>query len=1084
MNLDFRIDWGYQMLYSRRLYHPAYNWDGHLETSSIDARLSVSLLNYPNCWWAFCYDPIEVKLETPAWEQSTRRRIAGIHVIAECDEKCQFKLVTASGIFHFSAKQIIDDGRISFYVGPKYGFCSVNVTRNHFFWFRPQLKTGQARFDAFNLPLKHHHQRHFEMAILSPESEVSIPFELNEEKSDHHKLEVLCHLQGMILSPERLKVSLPAGNSSSKHGFTQFITPDGDCNHVDAEIDLEFCVKNIVSHKVQHYFRFHDMEVLLLEDVWGRLELESGQYEITLKNLDKTYSLHIVQLVFEPKVTRHLQLTLPKWALVDNEQIGRIFAVRSEHVAITIPALLSEMVMHSSPGISIEVEPAANIIEIDLQPGWNEFKFTLTLPMCKQQVIAKSLSGESIGVIDAVYKLKNETPEVMVGFDMTVVPHDDFGDMDWLLDYTFRTQLANTVLFRAFRPYPFDTITPSDELCTRWGKFCKDHHIYVQSVNCHFSGALSESAGKYMHNGGLHEYTGVVYASDPTDDSASDDMRAASERFVKYLKENIDKYKNTKVRHAYGDSSGGSRYAYMAGSQYSRVETMVSHTQHICSLQRPTAEIFGGGDWGVHIAIQHSALLYQKDWHLGMYYLSLLQPWVMGASNIYEEDSLFILFKEVTQGWDDALTKGKRDMTREFLRFVKTHPRDGKIMRSIASIEGRYAAPFNGISCGPDQDPSFTVWGKFGNKSKAWGHGQPEKAHQLLDILMPGASTHPFKQDYTKRRFFFSGTPFGDFDQVPIEADSSYFEQYKLMLNLGWNTLVDEDLYKLRSFVRQGGKLFTGLPQFSTHIKRDFLIDMADLALYNNGDLSEFCGIKILGCGEHFSGQTKSLDGTEYPAVSLSREPSFSQDEDGLCHLAEVEVCGAEIVMVDATNGKPLLVKNQYGNGIVYTLTAWCYPGHEDLGKIVASILTKLCQENLHDINIEQAENELFWNVRNMGGRDYCVMLLNTDWSNHANIKKAKLITPRHNINIEVKEREVKIIYIFDDIILEPSIGMYIERTGDNDEIIVHGVDRQMLKMTSSSGNSRCVEFEFLNSTLHKLNIRNAERCLSAFGCF
>lgn len=30
MKLDFRIDWGYQYLYSRRHYHPVYLWDGRM----------------------------------------------------------------------------------------------------------------------------------------------------------------------------------------------------------------------------------------------------------------------------------------------------------------------------------------------------------------------------------------------------------------------------------------------------------------------------------------------------------------------------------------------------------------------------------------------------------------------------------------------------------------------------------------------------------------------------------------------------------------------------------------------------------------------------------------------------------------------------------------------------------------------------------------------------------------------------------------------------------------------------------------------------------------------------------------------
>lgn len=53
-------------------------------------------------------------------------------------------------------------------------------------------------------------------------------------------------------------------------------------------------------------------------------------------------------------------------------------------------------------------------------------------------------------MIPAVYALADETPRVTVGYDMTVVPHDGNGFMDWLLDYTWRTRLGNLVVFRAF----------------------------------------------------------------------------------------------------------------------------------------------------------------------------------------------------------------------------------------------------------------------------------------------------------------------------------------------------------------------------------------------------------------------------------------------------------------------------------------------------------------------------------------------------------------------------------------------------------------------------------------------------------
>jgi hypothetical protein len=65
MKIDFRVDWGYQMLYSRRHYHPVYRWDGHLECSGF-SELNVSLLEYPPAWWGPCHTAHETPLEKAA----------------------------------------------------------------------------------------------------------------------------------------------------------------------------------------------------------------------------------------------------------------------------------------------------------------------------------------------------------------------------------------------------------------------------------------------------------------------------------------------------------------------------------------------------------------------------------------------------------------------------------------------------------------------------------------------------------------------------------------------------------------------------------------------------------------------------------------------------------------------------------------------------------------------------------------------------------------------------------------------------------------------------------------------------------
>src|SRR5206468_2452598 len=114
-----------------------------------------------------------------------------------------------------------------------------------------------------------------------------------------------------------------------------------------------------------------------------------------------------------------------------------------------------------------------------------------------------------------------------------------------------------------------------------------------------------------------------------------------------------------------------------------------------------------------------------------------------------------------------------------------------------------------------------------------------------------------------------------------------------------------------------------GVPQFSTHLGRDFLLTMEDLALYRGGDIADLCGAKIGGkgvrhCG-HWTPTGPNFRDAECPGTS--RVPSVSLDEDGPCYLAEVELKGAEAALIDAISGKPMLLKYELGEGTVYLIT-------------------------------------------------------------------------------------------------------------------------------------------------------------------
>ena len=1001
MKLIFRIDWGYQYLYSRRHYHPYYHWDGHLECSN-GVIEKVFQLDYPVIWFGPGHCAKETLLESACWKSTTHRGLAGIRVEADVAEDAVFKLVTLSGTFEFKAKEILSDGRIEFPVGPKYLGCHIIVTRTGYYWFMPLAKPGQVVIEADDLsesvPVRN--WARMRTAWIAPTEAVEFEAELSETHGDCD--ETILHIVAMA-APE--------------------YTP-GDEKQIHDNFPLTlFCDEKIVAEG-KRYYREHDDFMQMLEDMWLRFPAVSGKHRFALKNGNGQFFLLVTRLTLQQSEHRHLELSLPPWALVGEPLIGRIFAAKTDRTT---------------------VRWENQSLTLDLQFGWNEFPFSISKP--GRDIVVSTDSTR--GIIPMVYALKDETPEVMVGYDMTVVPHDDSGCMDWLLDYTWRTRLGNIVVFRSFRfenPHSYKGVDVPDDLLARWGTFCRDHRIHVEAANAFDSGVLTESAGDMLHSVGKHEWPGAVYAFDPDFEWCSEDMKTAMEHYLKRLKIEVDRAHTVSKRAAFGDASGGHRYCYLAGADFIRTETMVPHTQHLCSQARPAAEALSTGEWGVHIAIQHAFQPYYET-HLGVYYLSLFQPWMMGASMIYEEDSLFELFKEERQAWDDLLTKGKRDMTRNFYRFVKTHPRKGAPTRKIAFIEGRYAAPFNGFICGTDQSPDYAVWGLFGKNDPLWGHRQPEKCRQLLDVLMPGASTQPLRQDYTKRRFFFSGTPYGDFDEVPTEAKQDYFDRYSLLLHLGWNTMIQEDYDKLSHFVENGGTLLIGLPQFSRHVKRDFLEEMLELNLWNDGDLRDFCGLKVIGPGKRYSGQWNAIDRENYVIPELSAVPSKSPEEDGPCRLAKLELAGAEPVIWDAMTGEPLVCRFRKGQGVVYTVTAYAYPGHEALQRVMAAVIAKLAAENLPKCHVDDPSREVFWNewVENDNVRR--LMLLNTDWTTAGNRKRVVIDSGDIQFETDVVEREAKILTVLPNMILEPDSPELHVEVLDDGSIRCHGTGSHQITL-------------------------------------
>ncbi len=997
MIIDFRIDFGYSMLYTRRYSHPICVWDGHMDCRH-GKILRMYKLEYPFNYSGPAYDAEETPLPNHSWQITTRRNLAGLRIIAEVTDNSIFVFHSSMGDFEIPYERIAREKYFNIPVGDSEIHSSLIINESNYYWFQPSFRPEQQVFHPADMNLLRKNHFRMDCAWLPPQGEVD--FIINVPNADcvpDQIAEGLLHLVVMAASAPH------NGTPDSVHDqFPMALALDGQ------NIDV-----------FDQYLRDHDLTMQIMTDIWRRFAVSPGKHTLTLKNLHQFFYLTLHKVIFEVKSTRHLQMTLPHWCLCNETYTGKIYATQADTVSL---------------------EFQNQEMQLELKSGWNEFDFVLSQSGQNIEFCAISGTVQSSEIIPEVYALSQEAPIVKVGCDMTTVPHDDNGFMDWLLDYIVRTQMGNFILFRPFHYEKVDNFVMTKanaKSMARFGSFCKQHRLYAELASSFIEPDIVKTAGNFFRAAGKHEYPGLSYQAKSRPPFRSYDLKEAAEKFISCLRENIQKTRQFSPMVSYGDASGAARYCYLAGVDFLRSETLVGHTMHLCSLARPAAESLGKGDWGVHIAIQHNLQPFTKD-HLGLFFVSLLQPWMMGAKVFDEEDSLFCLFKEERQSWDDYCTKGKREMLRWFYRFVQTHPRQGDPVRNFASIEGRYAPPFHSFNAYSDRDCS--IWGAFGNESEQWQYREPEKIRLVLEMLMPGYFLDPFKQKHEKTRFFFSGTPYGDFDQVPIEADENYLSKYKLLLLGGWNTMQAEDHQKLKDYVINGGTLFTGIMQFVTDTSRDFLPDTTNAKLYRDGDLSELCGVKILGAGPEFSGQWQTAQKTTFNQDELSSLPTFPEQYDLSCRIADIELTDAEVTVWDGENGLPLIIRKKIGKGCVYLLTLWAYMGQKQTLELVTSYLERLLKDVRPDIRVQNADNDVFWSTWNDGS----LYMLNINWSRPGSHKDVRIITPETQFDMQLAERHAYIIYTL-------PFGAFYLQNNSHAEIIQTDDEQAEIKLFGSS---------------------------------
>ena len=403
------------------------------------------------------------------------------------------------------------------------------------------------------------------------------------------------------------------------------------------------------------------------------------------------------------------------------------------------------------------------------------------------------------------------------------------------------------------------------------------------------------------------------------------DMKSAAEQVVQSLA-------NTRkgvLRHT-GPSSMF-KYFYQAGYEWLGAELMYVPTELTSSALRGAREVYGG-KIGSHLAVQWSTTPHDTLSRYRRYRLALYICYMQGIDEINTEEGFWHM--ESGYYYHNRFSSGCLNHTREqqdFYRYLSTHTRRGTFYTPIAFLSGRY----DGWKCFTRGD----AWGVSG-----FGFTDAEKAWDLLTCFSPKSVVssiyvHPCPD---KEVGYYSGTPMGNVDILPMEAED--YSKYRLLLAVGYNMAMEEDMEKLLQFAKQGGTVMLGWPQLSITTDRK----------------------DVVACKHEYL---------------VGGAPQFVEDTY-LSHPVHVcEDVEYDSVLVYTDSHKPLVVLKKVGDGTICFVNAKEYAGAKAVDLACREAIEKLTEDCLKAEKIyARGDRNVQFTVFQMenGGRE--LYFIATDW--------------------------------------------------------------------------------------------------------
>jgi hypothetical protein len=477
-----------------------------------------------------------------------------------------------------------------------------------------------------------------------------------------------------------------------------------------------------------------------------------------------------------------------------------------------------------------------------------------------------------------------------------------------------------------------------------------------------------------------------------------------------------------------------SRYFYNAGFDFFGAELMYGSMEtNVCFL-RGSAKAYGKDRFGAHHAMQWSSSPHDAEEKYRRYRLALYVGYMQGITDINTEEGLWHIeeYYSYFNRFTDAC-KAYLKQQQDFTRYVVSHSRRGRYYSPMAYVHGRYDGML-----GFGKNKSFGIRDfKDCDAEKSW--------EDLLKLFYPLSRPNDpiyYHNCPAEAVGYYSGTPSGNVDSVPLEGGTNVLPEYKAISFVGYNFATAEDMDTVYDYVLNGGTVVLSWPHLSITTNRNDIV------------LNKFEIIK-------------------HPFVEAITEgdPIF---ESEVINGNMVDVCSnlsSDFTVLEKTEaGMPLKAEKSVGKGKIVLINAKAYPHHPAVSDIFVNTVKEINSELIAKENVWiECGNDVEFTVydREDGKRD--IYVLAVDWYNSPETMRSfTLRIGKHRYSVEIPFGiMLKITAMGDKAAFVLSENAETDFDGEN-TVTVQGAGDMILKV-AQNGAITDIPMHFGNS--HKLNI-------------